>query len=84
MKRKDHYKRGLEDGINVAKKTVKNDIKSIYGMMAVIMLERGQSEDDVESMIIAIQDRWNSIASSGESLESYLREHLPIDMVQIS
>lgn len=40
MKR-DPYKQGLNDGINRAKRVIKNDIKSIYGIMALIMIETG-------------------------------------------
>lgn len=82
-KAKNPYQQGLIDGINKAKRLVDSDIKGIYGIMAVVLLESGNTEESIIELMNQIQTRWNEVVQSDKTTEAYLEEKLPFELVQI-
>lgn len=78
----NQYKQGFTDGLRQARKLVKEDIAAVYGMLSVILIESGNSEDDVQNLLAQIQDRWITVTQSGQSVKEYLSEHLPFEIYQ--
>ena len=76
------YKKGVSDGIEQARKIVKNDIVSIYGIMACILLEMENTEDEVINLLSQIQERWETVTASDESMKDYLKRVLPFELYQ--
>lgn len=76
------YQKGLNDGIRQAKKLITKDIRYIYGILAIVLLEMNNTEDEVISLLGAIQDRWITVTQSGQSVKEYLSEHLPFEIYQ--
>lgn len=77
------YKKGLTDGIRQAQKLVKKDISYLYGIMAVLLLEMGNTEEEVTSLMGQIEARWMEVTQSDESIEAYLERVLPFSIEQI-
>lgn len=82
MAKKNPYLRGIDYGVQLARKTLQSDIKGIYGIMAVLLLESGNTEEEVTDLLEQIQYRWNEIVQSGYTVEEYLEDNLPFDLVQ--
>lgn len=76
------YKQGFSDGLKQARKLVKEDIASIYGIMNVILLEMGNTEEEVTNLLAQTQERWVAVVESDQSVKEYLREHLPFEIYQ--
>ena len=87
MKVSPQYKKGYIDGVKAGQKhgtyVVKHDLIGVYGAMALCLQQRGWKTDTILKLMKQIQNKWNDVCESDNSMVVEVQEKLGFDIEQM-
>lgn len=83
MARPTPYQQGYYDGRKLAEKIVKSDIAGIYGAACIVLKKQFDFDYDTSvDFLNNVQETWDSVVQSGESMIDVCERETGINLVQ--